>query len=91
MSGCGRALKRLIDVLVSLPMLILLAPLLLALALAIRCEDGGYVFFRQERVGLRGKRFRVWKFRTMTVAASDETGLGDFASAIDPADQSERS
>jgi len=55
-------------------MLFLLAPLLLAVALAIRCEDGGYVFFRQERVGFRGKHFRVWKFRTMTVAASDETG-----------------
>ena len=55
-------------------MLLLFSPVLLAAGLAIRLEDGGYVFFRQERIGHRGKPFRVWKFRTMTVEASNHEG-----------------
>ena len=74
MRGWGRIAKRSIDILVSLPMILLLSPVLLAAALAIRFEDGGYVFFRQERIGHRGRPFRVWKFRTMTVEASNREG-----------------
>ena len=44
---------------------VLLAPLLALLALLIKAEDGGPVLFKQERVGYRGRRFRIWKFRTM--------------------------
>ena len=55
-------------------MLLLFSPVLLAAGLAIRLEDGGDVFFRQERIGHRGKPFRVWKFRTMTVEASNHEG-----------------
>jgi exopolysaccharide biosynthesis polyprenyl glycosylphosphotransferase len=46
-----------------------LAPVLLAIAAAIRLDSPGPVFFRQERVGLHGKVFRVWKFRTMAADA----------------------
>jgi lipopolysaccharide/colanic/teichoic acid biosynthesis glycosyltransferase len=44
---------------------LLLAPLLGLLALLVKVEDGGPVLFKQGRVGHRGRRFRIWKFRTM--------------------------
>jgi lipopolysaccharide/colanic/teichoic acid biosynthesis glycosyltransferase len=58
-------LKRLIDLLLSAVGLVLLSPLLLALALAIKLDSPGPVFFRQERVGRGGRAFRIHKFRTM--------------------------
>lgn len=53
---------------------LLLAPVLAVLALLIRAEDGGPVLFKQERVGYRGRRFRIWKFRTM-VPDAESRGL----------------
>lgn len=61
--------KRLFDVIVSALALVLLAPLLAAVALAIRLDSPGPVFFRQERVGRHGVPFRIHKFRTMFVDA----------------------
>ncbi len=61
--------KRLFDFFSALMGLVLLSPLFLGVALLIKLEDRGPVFFRQERVGLGGKPFRVWKFRTMVVNA----------------------
>lgn len=58
-------LKRLIDVLFSALGLLLLAPVLLLIALWIKAESRGPALFRQERVGLHGKLFRIHKFRTM--------------------------
>ena len=58
-------LKRLFDVAASAAGLLLLAPLLLAIALWIRLDSPGPVFFRQERVGLRGQPSRIFKFRSM--------------------------
>ena len=58
--------KRLFDVLASGLGLLLLAPCLLAMAIAIKLESPGPVFFRQARVGRHGVEFRVHKFRTMT-------------------------
>lgn len=59
-------LKRVFDVTASIPLLILFAvPLGLAMA-AIRLEGGGATLFRQQRVGLYGRTFRIWKLRTMT-------------------------
>ncbi|HET7564408.1 MAG TPA: sugar transferase [Gemmatimonadaceae bacterium] len=49
--------------------LLVVWPALLAIAAAIRLDDGGPVLFRQERVGHRGRPFRIWKFRTMVVGA----------------------
>src|SRR5512147_2154931 len=71
---CGRRctpeamLKRVVDVVASAAGLLLLAPLFLLIALAIKFESPGPVFFRQERVGRFGRPFRIFKFRTMTVA-----------------------
>ncbi len=59
-------LKRLFDVLASGLGLLLLAPWLLALAIAIKLDSPGPVFFRQVRVGRHGVEFRIHKFRTMT-------------------------
>ena len=59
------ALKRLFDIVVSAIMLIILSPVFLILAIAIKAESKGPVFYRQERVTQYGKRFRIHKFRTM--------------------------
>ena len=69
----ARFLKRLIDVLTSTLLLILLSPLLLVLALLVRVKLGRPVFFSQERPGLHGKLFKLYKFRSMR-EAFDETG-----------------
>src|SRR5580658_6713685 len=58
-------MKRAFDVLFSLIALVILSPLLAAIALLVRITLGGPVLFSQERPGLRGKVFRLWKFRTM--------------------------
>ncbi len=58
-------LKRPLDVTLSGLMLILSAPVSLLIALAIKLEDGGPVFYRQERWGKGGTRFKAFKFRTM--------------------------
>ena len=63
------ATRRAVDVAVALLALVLLLPLLVCLALAIRLSSPGPAFFRQERVGSCGTRFRIWKFRTMVVDA----------------------
>jgi lipopolysaccharide/colanic/teichoic acid biosynthesis glycosyltransferase len=57
--------KRLFDLLLSSLGLLVLAPVLLALALAVKLDSRGPVFFRQERVGRFGQPFRIHKFRTM--------------------------
>src|SRR5689334_10886921 len=57
--------KRLFDLCATIAGLLLLWPVLLIVALLIKLDDGGSVFFRQERVGRAGRAFRVWKFRTM--------------------------
>ncbi|MBW6394564.1 sugar transferase [Thermus sp. SYSU G05001] len=67
--------KRVFDLCLAIPGLLLLAPLFLLIALLIKLDDGGPVFFRQERVGYRGRRFRIWKFRTMRVDAEQQGSL----------------
>ncbi len=64
----GLMFKRSLDLLAAMLGLLMLAPLLLLIALAIKLESPGPVFFRQERVGRHGRTFRIYKFRTMTVA-----------------------
>lgn len=57
--------KRLFDILLSSLGLLMLAPVLLLIALAVKLDSPGPVFFRQERVGRFGAPFRIHKFRTM--------------------------
>ena len=57
--------KRLFDLVIATAALLLLSPLLLALALWIRLDSRGPALFRQERVGRHGRPFRIHKFRTM--------------------------
>ena len=64
--------KRCVDVLGASAALVLMAPLCALIALAIRLDSPGPIFFRQERVGLGGRRFRMVKFRTMHVGADAE-------------------
>ena len=68
------ALKRLMDVVISGGALLVIWPVLLLIALAIKIDDPGPVFYRQVRVGRGGKEFRIYKFRTMVVDA-DKKGL----------------
>lgn len=68
------ALKRLMDIVVSGCALAVLWPVLLLIAIAIKIDDPGPVFYRQVRVGRDGKTFRIYKFRTMVVDA-DKKGL----------------
>ncbi len=64
--------KRVVDVLGAAIGLVGLAPVLLMIAVAIRLDSPGSVFFTQDRAGLGGRRFRMLKFRTMRVGADAE-------------------
>ena len=70
----SRLLKRTLDVVGSLGALILLAPLLLAIALGLRLTSRGPVLFRQRRVGRNGELFNLLKFRTMYEGSDDLKG-----------------
>ena len=66
--------KRLLDFVGALSGLLLLAPLFALIAVAIKAESPGPVFFRQERVGRHGRPFRIFKFRTMAATPASNTG-----------------
>jgi len=70
LTGGGRLMKSMFDRVGSLVLLMLMSPLLLSIAVAVRLCDGGPVFYRQSRIGKDGKEFRIWKFRTMCVDAA---------------------
>lgn len=80
--GFELMLKRLFDIAGSLTGLILLSPLFIAIALMIKRDSPGPVFYRGERIGKAGKPFRMYKFRTMVVNA-DRIG-GPSTAADDP-------
>lgn len=61
--------KRVMDFVIASILLILLSPIMLVIAASIKAEDHGPVFFRQERVTTYGRKFRIFKFRTMIVDA----------------------
>jgi lipopolysaccharide/colanic/teichoic acid biosynthesis glycosyltransferase len=64
-------IKRVIDVTLACLALLLLLPVFVLVAVWIKLDSPGPVFFRQERVGLHGKRFRIFKFRTMVARQAD--------------------
>jgi lipopolysaccharide/colanic/teichoic acid biosynthesis glycosyltransferase len=70
--GGAMRFKRAMDIVVSLVALIVLSPLLLVIAIAIRLQDGGPALFWQNRVGLWGREFRFPKFRSMVTGAEQQ-------------------
>lgn len=71
-SALNLLVKRALDIVGASVALLLLSPVLLAAAAAIRVETGGPVLFRQDRLGHRGLAFKILKFRTMTVAENGD-------------------
>ena len=61
--------KRLFDICLSLILLVILSPVFLFLAICIKLEDGGPIFYRQQRITTYGRVFRIFKFRTMILNA----------------------
>jgi lipopolysaccharide/colanic/teichoic acid biosynthesis glycosyltransferase len=68
-SSRSLVLKRIFDLICVIPGLIILSPLFLVIACGIKLTDNGPVFFKQERVGYKGRTFTILKFRTMVVEA----------------------
>lgn len=81
--GWGRSfVKRSFDLIASILLLLVAAPIMCATAIAILLESGGPVIYRQERLGLGGKSFRLLKFRSMTTDA-EKDGIPRWSSAGD--------
>jgi exopolysaccharide biosynthesis polyprenyl glycosylphosphotransferase len=66
--------KRALDMLLSLTALILLSPMILIVAAMVGLSSGQPIFYKQERVGLAGRPFTMWKFRTMRIDAEASSG-----------------
>ncbi|HVO33188.1 MAG TPA: exopolysaccharide biosynthesis polyprenyl glycosylphosphotransferase [Elusimicrobiota bacterium] len=71
LDGWGLWLKRVQDVVVASVILTAVAPLMVAIALAVKLESPGPVFFKQRRTGFNGNLFELWKFRSMYADKSD--------------------
>lgn len=76
MSNCAisegeKNMKRVIDIFVSFIALILLSPLFLLLAILIKKDSNGPIFYKQERIGYRHRPFKIYKFRTMKAHAEN--------------------
>jgi len=67
--GTAQAMKRGFDVAVASLLLLLLLPVLLSVAIAVKLSSRGPIFFLQDRIGLNKRRFKIWKFRTMVPGA----------------------
>jgi exopolysaccharide biosynthesis polyprenyl glycosylphosphotransferase len=74
LSFSSRVQKRIFDLILSGSIILLLSPLLLLIAIAIKLESRGPALFFQERVGTGNRRFRIWKFRSMYHEMRDERG-----------------
>lgn len=68
-------LKRIFDIIMSLILLILLSPVFLILVIGIKIDSKGPVFYRQERITTYGKKFKIFKFRTMIQDADKKGSL----------------
>ncbi|MFH0795030.1 MAG: undecaprenyl-phosphate glucose phosphotransferase [bacterium] len=81
--GWNAIVKRTVDLVGASALLVILSPLILVIHWMIRRESPGSVFYRQERIGIDGRRFQMIKFRSMVPTAEEETGP-IFAKANDP-------
>ena len=70
-ASADKTIKRICDIFAALFGIILLTPLWIIVAAMVRLNDGGPAFFTQKRVGLNGKTFTMFKFRTMRVDAEE--------------------
>jgi lipopolysaccharide/colanic/teichoic acid biosynthesis glycosyltransferase len=77
--------KRLFDIVVSIALLPVLLPLFAVVAAAVRLDSNGPVFFRQDRIGFRGKQFTVVKFRTMRQASCSQDARSAAMTAVNDA------
>ncbi|BAZ69120.1 MAG: sugar transferase [Pelatocladus maniniholoensis HA4357-MV3] len=68
-AGSDFWIKRCFDLCCSVILLVLLFPVYLSIAILIKLDSPGPVFFRQERIGLHSRKFKIWKFRTMVTNA----------------------
>ena len=78
-----RFLKRILDFVFALLLLILLSPLLICVAIMIKVDSKGLVFFKQDRLGLHGRVFKIYKFRSMVMNA-EKIGSGVYSYEKDP-------
>jgi exopolysaccharide biosynthesis polyprenyl glycosylphosphotransferase len=85
-SGWNARAKRLMDLAICIPLLLLATPVMLVIALLVRLDSPGPALFRQERIGQHNRRFRMLKFRTMRVdteqqdkAMAEKTATNDIA------------
>lgn len=74
LSLTNRVKKRMLDLIIALPAIVFLGPLLMMVALAIKLEDGGPIFFLQKRIGRANHPFNIIKFRSMRAASCDAHG-----------------
>ena len=74
-SGTNGIIKRLSDIIFSAFVLVVISPLLLLLAIAVKLSSPGPVFFKQKRYGLDGQEITVYKFRSMTVCENDSKDI----------------
>lgn len=68
-TGSDFWVKRCFDLCCSVILLLLLFPIYVLIAILIKLDSPGPVFFRQERIGLHSRKFKIWKFRTMVTNA----------------------
>ncbi len=73
-AGWNAFLKRVVDLSVGALALVIFAPMMLLITVAIKCSSRGPIFYRQERMGLDGRRFVMLKFRSMVEDAEQSTG-----------------
>ena len=78
-----RFFKRVLDFVFALFLLILISPFLICVAIMIKLDSKGSVLFKQDRLGLNGKTFKIYKFRSMVVNA-EKTGSGVYSYKDDP-------
>jgi exopolysaccharide biosynthesis polyprenyl glycosylphosphotransferase len=69
--GISFWLKRTLDRIAAFSILVVISPILLLIAFLVKKTSAGPIFYRQDRVGLKGRRFKVWKFRTMVQNAGE--------------------
>ncbi|WP_166980710.1 sugar transferase [Paramicrobacterium fandaimingii] len=72
LTGGKRFAKRIFDIVGSLSLLVLSSPLLLAIAVLIKCTSQGNIFYAQDRIGMNGRLFPMYKFRSMVQDADDQ-------------------